>query len=154
VAKKGKFLLSRALSTGSRLAPLVQIGLGAFQKAHKSLIAPPERPRVGDSLDIDEAFRKEAPNTNRWDYLFSVSDRGILLALEPHHANDSEISVVIAKKNRASSALLLHLQPKHRVHEWLWVSSGRTAFSQMEVASRRLAQAGIRYVGNSLKSLD
>ena len=154
MAKKTKFLLTGALSPGSRLVPLVQLGLGAFQNAHKSLITLSERPRIGDSLDIDEAFREEAPNSNRWDYIFSVSDRGILLALEPHHANDSEISVVIAKKRRASSALLLHLEPRHRVHEWLWVSSGRTAFSRMEIASRRLAQAGIRYVGNSLRSLD
>jgi hypothetical protein len=49
--------------------------------------------------------------------------------------------------------LRTHLHPKHRVSEWLWVSHGRTSFSKMEKATRRLAQEGIRYVGRSLITL-
>lgn len=125
----------------------------AFLRRDKSLIAEPERVKIGDSLNLDAALRAEFPNANRWDYIFSVVDGGRLLALEPHHATDSEISVVIAKKTHAVQQLRRHLHPQYAISDWLWVSHGRTAFSKMERATRRLAQAGIRYVGRSLADL-
>jgi outer membrane protein assembly factor BamE (lipoprotein component of BamABCDE complex) len=116
----------------------------------RALIAPAERPKIGDSLDLDAAFKKDFPNANRWDYVFSVATTGKLIALEPHIAKDSEISVLIAKKKHAATQLRAHFQPQYGVSEWLWVSHGRTSFSRMEQATRRLAQAGIRYLGRSV----
>jgi hypothetical protein len=127
--------------------------MDAFSTRDKSLIAMSERAKIGDSLDLDEALRPTFPQDNRWDYLVSIPGSAKILALEPHSANDSEISVVIAKKRHAVTQLRTHLKPGHRVSEWLWVSHGRTSFSAMDRASKRLAQAGIRYVGKSLSSL-
>lgn len=148
-----RFLLKSALVPDSVLAPAVQDGMRAFLARDRGLIALDQRARIGDSLNLDEALREAFPNANRWDYIFSVADAGKLLALEPHHATDSEISVIIAKKKHAAAQLRLHLHPRHRVAEWLWVSHGRAAFSRMERATRRLAQEGIRYVGRSLGDL-
>jgi hypothetical protein len=75
------------------------------------------------------------------------------VALEPHHATDSEVSVVIAKKRHAADQMRAHLQPQFKVSAWLWVSHGRTCFSRMERATKRLAQEGIQYVGGSLRNL-
>ena len=125
----------------------------AFVARDRKLIAVGERERIGDSLNLDEALRVAFPTANRWDYVFSVSDAGTLVALEPHHANDSEISVVIAKKRHAAEQLRAHMLPKYRVSKWLWVSHGRTAFSRMEPATRRLAQEGIEYRGRSVLTL-
>jgi hypothetical protein len=127
--------------------------MDAFLARDRQLIAVGERTRIGDSLELDEALRAAFPNSHRWDYIFSVSDAGKLVALEPHHAGDSEISVVIAKKRHAVEQLRTHLHQRYRVSEWLWVSHGRASFSRMEQATRRLAQEGIRYVGRSLRSL-
>lgn len=127
--------------------------MGAFLDRDRQLIEPAERQRIGDSLDLDEACRPAFPNANRWDYVFSVSDARKLVALEPHHANDSEISAVIAKKQHASTYLTTHLRPGQHVAEWLWVSHGRTSFSKMESARRRLDQAGIKYVGRRVNTL-
>lgn len=148
-----KFLLASALLTGSSLRPAVKDGMNAFLAKDRQLIGLDQRARIGDSLDLDERLRLTFPNSNRWDYIFSVSDAEKLLALEPHHANDSEISVVIAKKRHAAAQLRTHLNPRYRVSEWLWVSHGRTAFSRTEQATRRLAQEGIRYVGRHLSDL-
>jgi hypothetical protein len=154
VAKtSARLLLRSALVQNSTLAPAVQNGMGAFLPRDKVLIAALERQKIGDSLDLDGALAAAFPNANRWDYIFSVAAAGKLLALEPHHATDSEISVVIAKKTHAAQQLRPHLRPQHKVSEWLWVSHGRTSFSKMERATRRLAQAGIRYVGRSLGDL-
>lgn len=127
--------------------------MDAFLSRDKQLVAVTERPRIGDSLDLDHALRATFPNAHRWDYIFSVPDAGKLMALEPHHATDSEVSRVIEKKRQAAHQLRLHLHPKYRVLEWLWVSHGRTSFSRMEPATRRLAQEGIKYVGRGLRSL-
>ena len=148
-----RFLLKSTLVPNSSLAPAVQDGMSAFLARDRSLIALDQRVQIGDSLNLDEALRAAFPNANRWDYVFSVADGGKLLALEPHHAKDSEISVVIAKKKHAAAQLRLHLHPRHRISEWLWVSHGRASFSRMERATRRLAQEGIRYVGRSLGDL-
>jgi hypothetical protein len=154
VAKnRRRFLLADALLATSTLRPGVLDGMNAFIPRDKTLIANDQRSRIGDSLDLDEALRPTFPQSNRWDYIFSVSDAEKLLALEPHSAGDSDISVVIAKKRHAAEQLRAHMQPRFRISEWLWVSHGRTSFSKMERATKRMAQEGIRYVGRHLADL-
>jgi hypothetical protein len=126
----------------------------AFLHRDRSLIARSERPKIGDSLNLDEALREAFPNANRWDYVFSVPPARKLIALEPHSARDSQVSVLIAKKRHAATQLRQHLRPEYRVSEWLWVSHGRTSFTHMERAARRLAQEGIRYLGTAVARLD
>ena len=146
-------LLKTALQPASTLLSGVQNGMDAFFPRDRALIAVSERPKIGDSLDLDSALRHDFPNANRWDYIFSVPGAGKLVALEPHSAKDSEISVLIAKKKHAAAELRKHLHPKYRVAEWLWVSHGRTSFSRREQATRRLAQEGITYLGKSVAHL-
>lgn len=154
MAKAAKnFLLASALAPTSSLLGDVQVGMNAFIARDRQLIAVGQRPRIGDSLNLDAALQADFPNSHRWDYVFSVSDAEKLVALEPHSAKDSEISVVIAKKQHAADQLRLHLHPRYRVSQWLWVSHGRVSFSHMEKATRRLAQAGIKHVGRQLTNL-
>jgi hypothetical protein len=116
------------------------------------LIATAARLDVGDSLNLDAAMRIDFPQANRWDYLLSVPGIKQIIGLEPHSARDSEISVVIAKKQQEIEYLRDHLPPNHRVAKWLWVSRGHTSFSKMESARRRLDQAGIVYEGQMINS--
>jgi hypothetical protein len=128
--------------------------MGAFLARDRVLIAVSQRPRIGDSLDLDAALRRDFPNEMRWDYVFSVPAAHKLVALEPHRARESEISVLIAKKKNAATHLRAHLRPAYAVSDWLWVSHGRTSFSRTEQARRRLAQAGIKYLGRAVDRLD
>lgn len=148
-----RVLLRTALLETSGLRPHVMKGLDALKDADVTLIHEPERPRVGDSLDLDTATAAELPDAHRWDYLLSVPGRSRIVALEPHSAKDSEISVVIAKKRSAVAYLRDHLPPKHRVASWFWVTHGKVSFSKMEKARRRLDQAGISFEGRTLRSL-
>lgn len=148
------FSLFLALTPTSSLRPLVEPGMGAFLARDKKLIDPAQRTRIGDSLDLDRALKLLFPTDRRWDYVFSVPTNATLVALEPHHAKDSEISVLIEKKKAAAVHLRAHLDPKRRIAKWLWVSHGKASFSRMERTTRLLAQAGITYVGRSLTDLD
>ncbi len=146
-------LLSTALVTTSALRLLVQQGLGALVAADRGLIAVGERPKVGDSIDFDSATRPEFPQSHRWDYLMSVPAAAQIVGLEPHTAKDSEINVVIAKKQNAQAYLRGHLHAKHRVAKWIWVTHGTVGFSKMERARRLLDQSGIAFEGRLLRSL-
>lgn len=146
----GRAFLRAVLRPTSTLRKSVRPGVGALKKRDAQLIAEPERPRVGDSLDLDEATRSEYPEDPRWDYLLSIPGRSQIVAMEPHSARQSEVSSVIAKKKWAIAVLRNHLGPRHAVARWLWVSSGPVGFSRMDRERRRLDQHGIEFVGRKV----
>jgi NADPH-dependent ferric siderophore reductase len=128
----------------------VKVGLSAFKKRDTALIRATDRPKVGDSLDLDAAMLAEFPQQNRWDYVLSVPQKAELVAIEPHSAKDSEINVLVRKKRQAGEYLRAHLPPSKRPARWVWVSHGRVCFSRMERARRQLAQNGISFEGHEL----
>ena len=141
------------LVTGSALRDYLHTGLAALKRRDVKLIAVAERTKAGDSIDLDEATRRQFPESNRWDYLISVPSKSYVVALEPHSAKDSEVSGVIRKKQPAVAFLYDHLPPRHRVARWLWVSHGPVTFTRMDKAVRLLDQHGIKFVGHMLRSL-
>jgi hypothetical protein len=143
-------LLRGALQPASPLCEHVRDGTGALGKRDLSLIAEPDRARVGDSLDLDEATRSQYPADPRWDYLLSVPDQAQIVALEPHSARQSEVSSVIAKKKWAMKILRDHLDARHGVSRWLWATAGKVSFSRMDREIRRLNQNGIEFVGRKV----
>ena len=147
-----KVLLATALVAGSSLRARVSNGIGAVHNNDRTLIVVSERPRVGDSLDLDEATRVAFPNAHRWDYLLSIPDISQIVGIEPHSATDREIRVVIAKRRHAIDYLRDHLPQKHRVEKWFWISHGSVGFTKMERARRLLDQNGISFEGRTLKS--
>ncbi len=144
--------LKTALRSASPLQRYVRDGAAAIAKADLRLVAEGERARIGDSLNLDAASRDELPQLHRWDYIVSVPDLAQLVGLEPHAAKDSEVSVVIAKKQQAAVYLRSHLEDGRRVTRWFWVTSGPVGFSRMDRARRRLDQNGIAFVGRQLRS--
>jgi len=143
-----RFLLGTILLAGSALRGRLVAGVGAMAPGHRKLIAVSEREKIGD-----EASREEFPGANRWDYLLSVPAHSEIIGVEPHSAKDSEISVVIAKKQHAVAYLRAHLPTGHRVAKWFWVCSGPGGFSRMDRARRRLDQNGVTFEGHFLKSI-
>lgn len=142
-----------ALHPASDLRQQVQPGMGAMKPKDRTLIAAGERPKIGDSLDLDAATVAAAPEAHRWDYILSVPKANKLIGLEPHSATNSEIKVVVRKKQNAIELLRQHLKPGHAVLEWHWVTHGSVGFSPMERATRALSQAGIQFHGRGLKKL-
>lgn len=145
-------LIGQALAVGSALRPHVRNGLGALSGGDRGLIAATERPRVGDSLNLDLAMQPEFPEAHRWDYLLSIPNIAQIVGVEPHTARDDEINVVISKRRNAVDYLRDHLPAHHRVSQWYWLSSGPVRFSKMERARRLLDQNGIRFEGRMLRS--
>ena len=136
-----------ALISSSSLKPLVKDGIQAVESVHHSLIEKDVRVAFVDSLDIDKAFKKGHDQENRWDYLLGHRESRKIIGLEPHTANNSQVSGVIKKREASLRHLREHLKPGTFVAEWFWVASGRVDFNPMEKAINRLNDNGIRFVG-------
>jgi hypothetical protein len=127
----------------------------AITKKHHALVGLSAKPKVAESLDLDEALRAHHPNDPRWDYLLGVVAEGVeahVVGLEPHSAETAEVKTVIAKRKAALAQLDQHLRPKVKVKKWLWVASGGVDFVPHDKVLLRLAQAGIEFVGKQLEA--
>lgn len=140
------------LSADSVLLPLVEDGLGALLRAHRSMIAADVREAFSDSLDIDGALKKGREQEHRWDYLLGHAPTQKIVGLEPHSAKNDEITTVIDKRRDALEQLKGHLKPGVKVERWYWVASGSVYFNPFEKATIRLANHGIAFIGKALLS--
>jgi hypothetical protein len=150
VASAASTPVRKSLKSGSFLLPLVQSGLGGLTSIDKDRIEAGLRSQFADSLDLDAAMRKAHPHDNRWDYLLGHAPTDSVVALEPHSANTSEVSVVIKKKESAQQHLKGHLKAGAKVRKWIWVASGATHILQFSKAKTQLAQSGITLAGKQV----
>lgn len=143
-------VLRRALRRDGLLAPHVHPGKQALTSVAQTAVRE-SKVRIADSLDLDGATKPLHPDKHRWDYLLGTnhSERPIL-AVEVHPARSSEVDVLIKKKRNAETVLASELTADHRVRRWLWLASGRSSFTSTGPEARRLAAAGIRFVGGCL----
>jgi hypothetical protein len=139
-----------ALKADSLLVAMVKDGLGAVIDLHRHHFDEDIRSSFGDSLDIDAAFKKSHEQANRWDYLVGHTQSNQVIAVEPHSAENSEITTVIKKHIAAQLQLRDHLRNGVFVAKWLWVASGKVQFNPMEKATFQLAQNGIQFVGRKV----
>lgn len=139
-----------ALRPGSPLQTRVQDALGAVASAHRRHIDAAIRADFADSLELDEAMREGHEGENRWDYLLGHGPSRVVVALEPHSAEQGEISTVIKKKKAALVQLRDHLTDGARIQAWFWVASNKVHFAETERVRRQLDQHGIEFVGKKL----
>lgn len=150
--KAPKTPIRKALRSDSSLLPMVRDGIGAVENSHRSHFHSSIRTTFADSLELDEATRVGNESRNRWDYLLGHAPSGQVVAVEPHSAEQSEITTVIRKREAAREQLRTHLREGVRITKWLWVASGKVHFANTEKAMKRLDQNGIELVGKVVLS--
>lgn len=142
--------LRAALLPQSFLQAVVCDGMHALKKEHLSLIDEKVRGSFADSLDLDKALQKGHEQENRWDYLLGHEASRKIVGLEPHTANNHEVSTVIKKRAKAGEQLRPHLRSGVQVADWFWVASGKVDFLPIEKARHQLDSNGIKFVGSRL----
>ncbi|HEX4916515.1 MAG TPA: hypothetical protein VFV43_01320 [Limnobacter sp.] len=141
--------LPKALVNGSHLRAGVEPGLAAVASKDRPYFDKAAKRDLLDSLDLDAALKPHYPSEHRWDYLLGHRLGG-LIAVEPHPANQAEVSTVIAKKQAAVKQLNGHLKASSKIQRWLWVASGNVGFAFPDKALLRLNQEGIEFVGRKV----
>lgn len=139
-----------ALVAGSSLQDQVKDGVQALKQVDLNHVEQEIRAWFADSLALDEALKQGHPQDCRWDYLLGHEGSQKVIGLEPHTANNHEISRVIKKRQDAIDQLRGHLRPGVHVADWFWVASGKVDFLPLEKATNRLASQGIKFVGKTL----
>jgi len=142
-----------ALKTHSPLQGMVKDGLGALTNTHRIHFDDSVRASLVDSLDIDEGLKQGREQENRWDYLLGHEPSQKLVGVEPHSAQNNEITTVIRKRDAARRQLQEHLRDGVFVSKWIWVASGKVHFLPMEKATLRLAEKGIQFVSQKIRLL-
>jgi hypothetical protein len=147
-AKSGP--ISEFLVDDSSLRPEVRPGIQGLLEVDKSRLAMELRKQIGDSLNLDDVLKAAHPNDNRWDYLVGISQSNAVVAIEVHHANSDQVSVIIRKKIAAKSQLQSHTKSGFHIRKWVWISSGAVNILRLDKEKLRLAAAGIQLVGRTM----
>lgn len=144
---RSKTPVRAALKADSPLQSSIHDGLGAVSRSHRQYFDENIRHLIADSLDTDAALRKGREQENRWDYVIGYGPSLKVFAVEPHSAENSEISVVVKKRAAALNQLRDHLRDGAIVSKWLWVASGKVQLLPLGAARLSLAKHGIEFVG-------
>jgi len=128
----------------------VRDGLGAVIKPHLIYFDESIRRTFADSLNIDNALKEGREQEHRWDYLVGHGPSNKVIAVEPHSAENSEITTLINKRSAARRQLQNHICKEQQVAKWIWVASGKVHLTPLEKATFILAQNGIEFVGRKI----
>jgi hypothetical protein len=131
-------------------------GLQALRAEDKTHIEAEDPRKLTGSVDVDTAYQKLMPQSNRWDFgiAFQHSNREkeVVYWVELHTASDSQVKVVIKKAQWLLDWLKGQGSPLAGFEkEIIWVSSGATTFTRSSPQRKLMAQAGLQHVGCKLR---
>ena len=128
-------------------------GIQALKAADRARIDCADTGKLAGSVDVDAAIQPSQPNAQRWDYAIGYRRNAeVIYWVEVHPASLGDVARVRDKFLWVRAWLAgdgSRLQAFEA--EFVWISSGRTTFTQSSPAIRKLAQEGVRTVGRSLK---
>jgi hypothetical protein len=129
-------------------------GLQALSKSDRARLAVHQNVKLTGSIDLDAALHETHPNDPRWDYAIArrPPNGEFIHWVEVHPATDAEIKTVLAKFEwlqgwlRTQGKALMNFES-----EFIWISSGKTAFSPVSHQRRKMSEHGLRHVGSTLR---
>jgi hypothetical protein len=127
-------------------------GLQALSNVDRARVTATDTRLLTGSLDLDTSLKASRPADPRWDYGIGYKrnrEPEQIFWIEIHPARTTTHLVEVEKKLRwpkewldNDGALLCDFR-----REFVWVSSGATAYTQNSRQTRRLAQAGLQLRG-------
>jgi hypothetical protein len=147
--------LETAAATIPALRGYCHRGLQALRGADAGYVSAAKPRTITHSLDLDRALARTEPNATRWDY--GIGKHGNLRTeelvwVEIHPASSSgNLGEVKAKASWLQLWLVSDGVPlNYRPRRFVWVASGRSAFSRNDPKVRALQNLGIEFTGGHL----
>ncbi len=137
------------------LKPAYRSGLQALLPADRERITCKNTRALRGSIYLDKAVEEDYPNDPRWDYGIGIdatkgSDR--VVWVEVHPASSSHVQEVIDKWKWLLAFLEKHTWPfSSSQQEFMWIASGTVSIPKNSPQRRKLALAGIKFVGRVLR---
>lgn len=135
------------------LAGTTQTGLKALRQPDRAHITKKRGTALTTSIDLDAALRDAMPNDPRWDYGIAQKsgDGEAVQWVEVHPAsggaNLTEMQNKLAWLKRWMAGTPLTAYPR----EFIWVASGKSAFTTRDPKIKALAAQGLRFAGGHLE---
>jgi hypothetical protein len=128
-------------------------GLQALEPADRARVRIADTRKISGSVDVDGALEAVFPKAHRWDYAIGYRRQSeIVYWVEVHPASTGDVVTVQAKLTWLRTWLA---GDGHRLREiearFIWISSGKTTFTQGSPTMRKLAQQGLQAVGRVLR---
>jgi hypothetical protein len=128
-------------------------GLQALKATDRARIDCANTAKLSGSVDVDAAIQPSQQDAHRWDYAIGYRRKTeAIYWVEVHPASLGDVARVRDKFLWLRAWLA---GDGNRLEafdaEFVWISSGKTTFTQASPAIRKLAQEGVRTVGRSLK---
>lgn len=132
-------------------------GLSAMTRADSGRIKTRAPRKIRGSLALDEVLAARYPTAARWDFgvgweISASDDRAIWI--EVHSADSLHVSPVLEKLKWLQGWLATEGKPLAQLEpRFIWISTGRIAFSARSPQAIKVREAGVILCGQSL-SLD
>lgn len=146
----------KAVEATPHLEKAWEPGLRALRAEDRPHIEPEDTRRLRGSVDVDKALQPTQPQEHRWDFAIAYQHTNraaeCIYWVEIHTASDSQVSVVLDKFHWLKQWLATdgkELDAFER--EFVWVSSGATAFTPASKQRRQFAQLGLMQRGTILR---
>ncbi len=145
--------VARALKSKSVLRSVVRPGLRSMSAKDRAHVAAEIRSEFVDGLALDDALGKHPShvNANRWDFLLGHEPTHGIIGLEVHPAKNSEVKLVVAKRDWAEGIIRAEFVAGAKVHRWFWAASGSNGIIPGSTEARQITAANIRFVGSELR---
>jgi hypothetical protein len=134
-------------------------GIQALLNIDKQRVAAQDNQRLRGSVNLDQALKNQHPNDPIWDYgighqpsnLERKNKEEVIYWLEVHPATEGEVGAVLKKLDWLKKWLQEDAPAlKAMRRAFVWVSSGKTAFTARSPQAKRLAQNGLLQCGRVL----
>ena len=128
-------------------------GVQALAHADRARIDCAKTRNLFGSVNLDATLLPHLPNTRRWDYAVGYR-RGTdtVFWIEVHPASQGSVSDVQNKFDWLKGWLAGEgWRLRQFEARFVWISSGKTTFTQGSPAIRKLAQQGVQTVGRVLR---
>ncbi|MGH9838899.1 MAG: hypothetical protein ACREEM_08955 [Blastocatellia bacterium] len=140
----------KALRQCPELADHLKPGMQALKSADARCVTCDDTRQLAGSVDVDSALSHDLPNATRWDYAVGVERKrraDFVTWIEVHPASSTgEVKVVLNKLDWLKSWAEKHAPDLMKLdREFVWVATGRVAFSSGSKQRRLLAANGIKF---------
>ena len=146
----------QAVEKTSNLQHAWNPGLQALRAQDRPHIEAQDTRRLAGSADVDAALQAEQPNAHRWDFGIGFRHTNrveeCVYWVEIHTASDGEVNVVFDKLRwlkdwlKGDGKILNQFE-----REFIWVSSGATAFTLNAPQRKAFAELGLQQKGMVLR---
>ena len=151
---KAEASFKRAVLETPEVASSMRNGLQALTGVDRKRIAYTNSRIIVGSISFDDALASKYPNAPLWDYGVGLSrPRGSdqIKWIEVHSAASTHVNELLKKLQwlrtwLRESAGKLDALPR----EFVWIASGKVHLQQGSPQIRKIAQAGLRFVGTKL----